>query len=61
MTGNGLSFPVSDAVDGELYSAGHWAEANRVASDEVRQDRMIREVRDDTGVYHHNTSAASIV
>lgn len=61
MAGDGLSFPVSDAVNGELYSAGNWAEANRVAGDQVRRGETGTEADDVGEVYHHNTSTSSMV
>lgn len=67
MTGDGLAFPVSEAVHGELYSAGNWAEANHIASDnrEVNQrlgrDNMPIQTGGGTEVYHHGTSVASMV
>jgi hypothetical protein len=67
MVGQGLSFPVSEAVNGELFSAGNWAEANHTASDDREVlDRLGRtdlavQPGGDPEVYHHGTSVASMV
>lgn len=68
MVGEGLSFPVSEAVTGELYSAGNWADANLVASDEhalhrrlVGGDTVPIGPGNNTEVQHHHSSFASMV
>jgi hypothetical protein len=68
MLGDGLSFPVSEAVTGELYDAGQWVEANRVAGGEAEVERRLLDdgigamsARERDEVYHHGSPAGSMV
>lgn len=68
MLGDGLSFPVSEAVTGELYDAEQWVEANRMAGGDAGVQRPLLD--DGIGtipegeraeVYHHGSPAGSMV
>lgn len=68
MIGDGLSFPVSEAVTGELYGAGQWVEANRMAGEDesahqwlVGFDPGAMGDRAKDAVIHHGTSLSSMV
>ena len=66
MSGDGLSFPVSEAVTGELYGAGQWVEANRMIGDEGPHSRLASLESDATpgtaqhAAFHHGSSARSM-
>ena len=68
MTGDGISFPVSEAVTGELYGAGQRAEANHMAGeDEGVHQRLVpldpgaMGDRAKDAVFHRGTSLSSLV
>lgn len=68
MMGDGLSFPVSEAVTGELHRGGQRVEASRVAGDDagvhfrlVDRDSGVMSPSESGEVHHHGSPASSMV